>query len=124
MSFDHYARKVRDADRPPWARLCSLRGCVSSYCWLSRQPYRATLERLGLAWTPDVRREPPSDAFLRATMDALERERNRCLDELRAFERRRIRAKLRGNRQLSRAEREALARLRDPAPEPAATPWR
>lgn len=112
MSFDYHARKVRDPARTPWARLSSLRACVSSFCWLTRLPYRDMLERLGLTWRSDVPRDPPADEFLRRTLDALERERNVYLAALRGWEMRRVRAKLRGNRQLSRAERDALAELR------------
>ncbi|HEX2093759.1 MAG TPA: hypothetical protein VHG28_15260 [Longimicrobiaceae bacterium] len=109
MSFSYHARKVRDRTRPPWQRLSNLRSCVSSFCWLTGHPYRATLERLELVWLPWQPRDPPSDEFLQGTLEALERERNRYLEGLRAFERRRIRAKHRGDRQLSKAER---ARLR------------
>jgi len=112
MSFPYQARRARDPDHPTWLRYSSLKGCVSSFCWLTGLPFRATLERLGLTWTPAVPRDPPTDAFLRGTLDALERERNAYLDALRGCELRRVRAKLRGGRQLSRAERNALEELR------------
>ena len=115
MSFASCARKVRDPDRSPRLRLSSLRGCVSSFCFLTKLPYRATLERLGIAWTILLPSDPPTDAFLRRTLDALEIERNRYLARLRGFETRRIRVKSRGGRQLSRRERDALAALRDRA---------
>lgn len=115
MSFPRAARQVRDPDHPVWLRLSSLRACVASFCWLTGLPYRATVERLGLDWTPLIPRDPPTDAFLRGTLDALERERNRYLAVLRGFELRRVRAKLRGGRQLSRAERAALDALRQRA---------
>lgn len=115
MSFASCARKVRDPDRSPWLRLSSLRGCVASFCWLTKLPYRATLERLGITWTTSLPSAPPTDAFLRRTLDALEIERNRYLAGLRGFETRRIRVKARGGRQLSRRERDALAALRDRA---------
>jgi hypothetical protein len=115
MSFPYSARRARDPHRPVWRRLASLRGCVASFCWLTGLSYRATVERLGLDWTPLIPRDPPTDAFLRRTLDALERERNLYLDVLRGFGVRRVRAKLRGGRQLSRAERDALAELRSRA---------
>ncbi|HEX6908954.1 MAG TPA: hypothetical protein VF142_01085 [Longimicrobium sp.] len=111
MSFDQHARKVRDPNRSPWRRLSSLRGCVSRFCRLTRLPYRDTLEGLGLAWSP-VPRDPPTDDVLRRTLDGLERARNRYLSALRGWETRRVRAKLRGGRRLSRAEADALAELR------------
>lgn len=112
MSFASHARAARDPDRTPWRRLSSLRACVSSFCWLTGLSYRATLERLGLTWTRARPSDPPTDAFLRRTLDDLERARNVYLAGLRGFETRRVRAKLRGARQLSRGERDALAQLR------------
>lgn len=112
MSFAYHARKARDPARTPWARLSSLRACVSTFCWLTGLPYRDTLVRLGLTWTKSLPSDPPTDAFLRATLDELERARNRYLAALRGWEMRRVRAKQRGGRQPARAEREALARLR------------
>jgi hypothetical protein len=115
MSFPYYARRARDPERHAWRRLSSLRACVSSFCWLTGLPYRATLERLGLTWTRAIPAPPPTDAFLRATLDDLERARNVYLDGLRSLERRRLLVKLRGGRQLSRAERGAFAELRERA---------
>ena len=113
MSFTYHARRARDPALTPWRRLSHLRGCVSSFCFLTRLPYRATLERLGLTWTISRPSDPPTDAFLRRTLDALERERNRYLAGLRTFELRRVRAKMRGGRQPSRDERGFLAALRE-----------
>ena len=113
MSFASAARRVRDPGLTPWRRLSALRGCVSSFCWLTGLPYRATLERLGITWMIGRPSDPPTDAFLRRTLEALERERNRYLSGLRTFELRRVRAKMRGGRQLSRDERSYLAVLRE-----------
>lgn len=115
MSFGYHARRVRDPDRPPWRRLSSLRACVSSYCRLTGAGYRRMLAYLDLEHSEQIPRDPPSDEFLRRTLDQVERERARYLERLRAFERRRIRAKLRGNRQLSTAERTLLREMRGAA---------
>ncbi len=115
MSFTYYARRARDPDRSPWQRLSSLRACVTSFCWLTRSPYRDTLERLGLTWTRAIPRDPPTDAFLRRTLDRLERERNLYLGSLRGWETRRVRAKMRGGRHLSRADAEVREGLRQRA---------
>lgn len=112
MSFNYHARRVRDAGRPPWRRLSSLRACVSSYCWLTGARYRQMLEYLELDHSLQVPREPPTDEFLRRKLDEVERERSWYLERLRGFERKRIRAKMRGNRQLSTAERTALREMR------------
>jgi hypothetical protein len=115
MSFAYHARRARDPARSPWLRMSSVKACASCFCRLTGQPFRATLERLGLTWTPAIPRDPPDDAYLRHTLDALERERNVYLARLRGWEARRIRAKLRGGRHLSRAERTVLAELRERA---------
>jgi hypothetical protein len=112
MSFNYHARRVRDGGRPPWRRLSDLRACVSSYCWLTGAGYRRMLEYLQLDHSPEVPRDPPTDEFLRRTLDEVERERSRYLERLRGFERKRIRAKMRGNRQLSAAERAVLREMR------------
>lgn len=112
MSFNYHARRVRDGGRSPWQRLSALRACVSSYCWLTGARYRHMLEYLRLDHSPMVPRDPPSDAFLRRTLDEVERERSLYLERLRVFERKRVRAKMRGGRQLSTAERTALREMR------------
>lgn len=69
------------------------------------------LAYLGLEIPRDPGRPPPSDEFLRRALDQVERARNEYLERLRVFERRRIRAKEHGNRQLCNAERAALRDL-------------
>ena len=113
MSFASSAREVRDPALPIWTRYSALRGCVRSFSFLTRRSYVGTLERLGLTWSRTRPADPPTDAFLRRTLDALERERNLYLAGLRSFELRRVRAKMRGRRQLSRDERSGLAALRE-----------
>lgn len=112
MSFNYHARRVRDPDRPAWLRLSSMRACVRSYCRLTGASYARLLEYLQLDHSPDVPRDPPSYAFLQRKLDEVQRERNWFLDRLRAWERRRVRAKVRGGRQLSNAERAALTEMR------------
>jgi hypothetical protein len=115
MPFPRSARQARDPDTSVWLRMSALKGCVASFCGLTGLSFRATLERLGLTWTPVIPRDPPADAWLRRTLDALERERNIYLDALRALEHKRVRAKLRGARQLSRVDRAVRAELRQRA---------
>lgn len=112
MSFPYYARRVRDPERGAWRRFSSLRACVSSFCWLTGLRYRATLEALRLD-PESVRGTRPTDAFLLGTLKALETERARYMERLAEFERTRITAKVKGNRQLSSAERAALRAMRD-----------
>ena len=115
MSFTSQARRVRDPSTPPWLRLSSIRACVRSYCYLTQTPYDATLQHFGLAQTLHDRLPPPTEEVCRTALDALERARNNYLDRLRSVERNRIRAKMRGNRQLSKADRELLRTIREAA---------
>jgi hypothetical protein len=112
MSFPYQARQVRDAGHPPWLRLSALRACVRRFCTLTGRNYARVSAELGIDFPFQPGREPPTDEFLRRTLDQVERERNRYLERLRMFERRRAVAKTRGNRQLSTAERTALREMR------------
>jgi hypothetical protein len=113
MSFSYQARRVRDPAHPVWLRLSSLRACVRSYCALTGGSYTRVSAHLELDFLYEPGRQPPSDEFLRRTLDQVERERNESLQRLRAFQTRRVRAKARGNRQLSAAERTVLRELAD-----------
>jgi hypothetical protein len=112
MSFNYQARRVRDPGHPPWHRLSSLRACVRSYCVLTGAAYANLSTCLGVAFPYDPGRSPPTDAFLRRVLDEVERERNRYLERLRVFERKRSLTKAHGNRQLSTAERTLLREMR------------
>ena len=112
MSFNYQARQVRDPAHPPWLRLSALRACVRRFCTLTGGKYASVSAYLGIDFLFEPGREPPTDEFLRRTLDQVERERSVSLDRLRGFEKKRIRAKARGNRQLSTAERTALQELR------------
>ena len=111
-SFHHAARKVRDPERTPWLRLSALRGCVSSFCWLTGQPYRATLVRFGIS--PEQVTSPPGADFLHATLARIEAERDRYHAARAAFDAARRETKRAGGRQLSNAEREMLRRMSHP----------
>ena len=112
MSFNYQARQVRDPGHPPWLRLSALRACVRRFCNLTGGSYARVSAHLGIDFPFEPGREPPTDEFLRRTLDQVERERSWSLERLRAFEKRRVRAKARGNRQLSSAERATLGELR------------
>ena len=113
-SFHHSARKGRDAERGPWLRLSALRGCVSSFCWLTRQPFRDTLERFGIS--PRQVTAPPGDEFLLSTLARVEAERDRYHAARREFDAARREVKRKGGRQLSNAERETLRRMSEVTP--------
>lgn len=111
-SFQHSARKVRDPERSPWLRLSALRGCVSSFCWLTGQPYRDTLVRFGIS--PEQVTAPPGDDFLLSTLAWIEGERDRYHASRAVFDAARRETKRAGGRQLSNTEREMLRRMSDP----------
>jgi hypothetical protein len=109
MGFNQDARLVRDGRLPPWRRFAALRECVRSFCWCTGLHFQETMERFGVPMaTRTPPRPPPDDDFLLGAINALEKERNVFLERQRAFARSRIRAKMRGNRQLSKAEREIV----------------
>jgi hypothetical protein len=113
-SFQHAARKVRDPERSPWLRLSALRGCVSSFCWLTGQPFRATLVRFGIS--PEQVTTPPGEEFLLATLARVEAERDRYHAARQPFDAARREIKRKGGRQLSNAERETLRRMSEVTP--------
>ena len=108
MGFNYHARKVRDSRLPPWHRFVALRECVASFSWCTGLRFNDLMQRYGLPRSRNPPLPPPDDAFLIGAINALEKERNIFLERRRAFERSRVRAKMRGNRQLSKAEREIV----------------
>ncbi len=114
MSFPQAARQVRDPALDPRLRLSSLRHCAGLMGRRTGVGYPAGVERLydRLGLTVGDRRPavPPGEVML-ALLDEMEAERARLLPRLRALERERALAKRRGHRQLSRAERAALAQV-------------
>lgn len=112
MSFREHVTKARDPERGVWRRMSAVKACVASFCWLTRLPYRATLERLGLTWSVLVPSPPPTEAYLAGVLAAVERERGRYLAGLAAFEEMRRERKRGGNRQMSAKEARMLADLR------------
>jgi hypothetical protein len=112
LSLNCYARKVRDRRLDLRIRRCALNSCILRLAWLTRQRYLLTRDRFAARFSLDPPEELTEDQLLDA-LTAIEVERNRVLEKVRAFDRKRLRAKLRGRRQMSAAEavafREALA---------------
>jgi hypothetical protein len=116
VSFNYHARKVRDFRLDISIRRGALKSCILRLGWLTRQKYSAIWDRFAPPFGLDKTDRPSAEQLLDA-LTALERERNRVLERLRAFDRRRTREKLRGRRQLTTAEQEALRQaLALPAP--------
>lgn len=107
MSFHWYARKARNPQLTVFTRRAAFYSCISSYCWLTEQSFthvRATfIDRFRLESDGG-----PSEQQLAAALAALEVERHLFLEQLRVFDRRRIRQKLRGRRRPRSADVQAL----------------
>lgn len=97
MSFNEYARKVRDPRRLPSIRRGALGSCIRHLTSLTRRSYRATCSRIAARFNLDSLNQLNEQQWLDAVA-AIEVERNRFLERLRAFERKRVREKLRGRR--------------------------
>jgi len=97
MSFNWYARKVRNPRLTIWTRRSAFYSCVLRYCWLTHQPYLKTRTALTAQFGLDYPTGPNEHALLDA-LDTLERARHQFLEQLRAFERRRLRQKWYGYR--------------------------
>lgn len=114
MSFGEHVIDALDPERTLWHRMSAVKGCVASLSRLTGLPFRATLERLGLTWSiANPSPAPPTEAFLLDVLARVRRERARYLAALAPFEAARRARKAAGNRQMSSAERRALAALRD-----------
>lgn len=109
MSFNYYARKVRDPRLDMQIRRSALGSCILRLGWLTRQSFLATRRRYAAQFNP--RAIPPREEDLLDALAALEKARNRFLERLRAFERRRIREKLRGRRRPRSSDIDALYAL-------------
>jgi hypothetical protein len=97
MSFNNYARKVRNPRLDLPVRRSALASCILRLAWLTKRSYLATRAPFAARYNLDRPRQPDEEELLEALV-AIERERNRFLERVRAFERRRIREKLRGRR--------------------------
>jgi hypothetical protein len=107
MSFNWFARKVRNRHKPQAQRFGALRSCLIRLNSLTQEGYHAIMQRYDAQFNfcyPQL----PSNEQLAAALAQAERERNMILEHLRRFERRRIRQKMKGKRQLSRHERDCL----------------
>ena len=95
MSFNTYARKVRDPKRDVWMRWSNIHSCMR-YVLMGRS-FCTRREELFGSWRVGPG-NPPTHEQLVAALDAMVAERNLQLEMLRVFERRRVRDKMRGRR--------------------------
>lgn len=93
MSFNHYARKVRNPALPFPNRVIALATCIGNLRWLMGKRFDEAVEELG--FSP---RDELTEAKLHTVLNRVEAARNCFLERLQAFERKRIREKMLGRR--------------------------
>lgn len=93
MSFNTYARKVRDPKRDVWMRWSNIHSCMR-YILMGRS-FCTRREELFGSWKIGPG-NPPTHEQLVAALDGMVAERNRHLEKLRVSQCRRIREKMRG----------------------------
>jgi hypothetical protein len=106
MSFNYHTRKVRDSALPIAHRYSALFSCVTRLSWLVKQPYG----RLCSYFQLQVQ-EPMTEAQLLDRLTAIEVFRNRFLEKLRDFDRKRLRQKFKGRRQPGKKAVQALYKI-------------
>src|SRR3712207_2826671 len=109
MSFNYYARKVMNRNLPTGVRYSALHSCILRLVWKTGEPFSQVRNRLDAQF--GFRTRNPTDHQLLATLAAIERERNLVLQQLRDYERRRVREKAHGKRTIPEREQKALRRL-------------
>jgi hypothetical protein len=109
MSFNHYARKVLNPNLPMGVRYSALHSCLLRLVWKTGEPFAQARNRLDAEF--GFRRRDPTEYQLLGTLAAIQRERNLILEDLRAYERGRIREKMRGRRYIREEEQRALHTL-------------
>jgi hypothetical protein len=96
-NFHTHARIVRRSDLPFYCRRSAFRSCIQLYRWLIRQKFQATYLRYSKHFGFDEDTIDCNERLNKA-MNALETERNLFLDNLRLFDKKRIREKIEGRR--------------------------
>ena len=88
MSFNNYARRVKNVDLPMGPRVRALRSCIGMLASLRNESFNQEIkrfdERFHFNWTRGIFSKKPSEGALIATLMAVEAERNAYLEDLRA----------------------------------------
>ncbi len=109
-SFNNHARKVRNSKLPMGRRAFNLRSAILQYCYFAGEPsHSGMVEHLSNLVGGDLARSATESQLLDA-LNRLELARNRILEIRRAYDIKRIRAKLNGRRVPSNIEGENLAK--------------
>ena len=107
MSFHTAAREVLKTDLPFTKRRVAFRSCIESYIGLIKGKFNDTYSRYSNHFGFDANVSDAGDRLSQA-MEALEKERNLFLEQLRSFDKKRLREKMRGRRSPSKSAIEAL----------------
>lgn len=107
MSFNYHARKIRNSQLPLTKRRSRLSSCIMHLSWLTNRHFQEVRQSYVRNYSLDSP-EGPTESQLLAALDAIEVERNLYLEKLRAFERKRIREKMKGQRHLRKGDIKAL----------------
>ena len=87
MSFNHYARKVRNPELSIWTRLSALRSCIRMLSVLTKESYHLAVtrfdNRFGFNRSKGDSLEPPLESDLLEALTAVEEERNLLLEKIR-----------------------------------------
>ena len=92
-------------------RSCFL-SCLVIYSQICQPSHRASYARFAEMFGFNDERVPDANERILRALDALEKERGQKLERLRVFDIQRAKAKMRGRRTLSKAEREKLDAIR------------
>lgn len=107
MSFNNFARKARNLNLPFPLRRSAARSCLLRLAWLTGQP-RSIVAGCFTARLGFDALLPKDEEHLRELLSAMEITRNQILEQVRSFERRRLREKARNHRSPRAAEVRAL----------------
>ena len=107
MSFNTFARKVRNPKLTINHRRSALMSCILRLAWLRRERYLIVQSRYAKKYnlgSPNI----PTEANLLDAIATIEVDRNIFLEKIRSFERKRIREKFRGRRQPKKIDIQVL----------------
>lgn len=110
MGFNTLARQARSPDVPLLTRRRALRSCLLRLSRWTGEKYGEIQARYNTQFGFNDTDLPSADSLLRA-IAAVEVERNIYVERLRAFEKRRVKAKARGRRQMTKQEQREGALL-------------
>ena len=102
MTYNWYARKALNPNLPIGVRRGAFFSCISSMSFLSGERYRHLIERYDNRF--HFYQDKTDVNKLLLALAAMEIDRNQVLEELRAFDKKRLREKMRGKRTLSKVE--------------------